>query len=132
MVAFRISLFTVTLLASASATWKPIVGPVSYSSSSLNKNIPYTGDTHTYYGNEFLSEYASLGDDHLIVPNLGGHSPVIGSDSVSSFGHTKHAELSVRKFAELIELRGKPSVLKLLFLFKEKTKNNQRKLGYLD
>lgn len=95
---FRTSLLTVTLLASASATWKPIVGPsssVSYSSSSLNKNIPYTGDTHTYYGNEFLSEYASLGEDHLIVPNLSGHSPVLGSDSVSAFGHTKPAELSV-------------------------------------
>lgn len=78
------SLLVLGLFACATATWRPIVGP---SSSSFNNKIPF-GDSHTYYGNEFLSEYASLGNEHLLVPSL-SHQPsaVLGSESLSSFGN---------------------------------------------
>lgn len=74
-------LLALGLVASASATWKPIVGP---SSSSFNKKIPF-GDSHTYYGNEFLSEYANLGAEHLLLPSQ--HATVLEAEPLrSSFG----------------------------------------------
>ena len=74
-------LLALGLIASASATWKPIVGP---SSSSFNKKIPF-GDSHTYYGNEFLSEYANLGAEHLLLPSQ--HATVLEAEPLhSSFG----------------------------------------------
>lgn len=78
-------LLALSLIATASATWRPIVGP---SSSSFNKKVPF-GDSHTYYGNEFLSEYAGLGEEHLLVH----HSTILGSDSLSPLG--KSPEISV-------------------------------------
>lgn len=79
-------LLTVGLIASASATWRPIVGPSS--SSSFNSKAPF-GDSHTYYGNEFLSEYAALDHEHLLVPSVKHqHAPALlaSSDSLSAFG----------------------------------------------
>lgn len=78
-------LLAVGLIASASATWRPIVGP---SSSSFNKKVPF-GDSHTYYGNEFLSEYAALGgNEHLLVPSTSNSHPssAVGAESLSAFG----------------------------------------------
>lgn len=60
------------------------------SSSSFNNKAPF-GDSHTYYGNEFLSEYAALGNEHLLVPSsssLDSHpSPVVGAESLSAYGN---------------------------------------------
>lgn len=75
-------LFSVALIASsASATWRPIVGP---SSSSFNTKIPF-GESHTYYGNEFLSEYAGLGNDHLLVQQPAISVPA-STGALSSYG----------------------------------------------
>lgn len=85
------TLLSISLFALVSATWRPIVGP---SSSSFNKKVPF-GDSHTYYGNEFLSEYSGLGEDHLLVPNLSGphESAILESDSLGSLG--KSPEIAV-------------------------------------
>lgn len=85
------TLLSICLFALVSATWRPIVGP---SSSSFNKKVPF-GDSHTYYGNEFLSEYSGLGEDHLLVPNLSGphESAILESDSLGSLG--KSPEIAV-------------------------------------
>lgn len=79
---WSISILILGLAVTVSATWRPIVGP---SSSSFNKKIPF-GESHTYYGNEFLSEYAGLGDDHLLVPSHS--SAILGSEHLATIGNT--------------------------------------------
>lgn len=93
------SLVSLGLIAVVSANWKPIVGP---SSSSFNKKIPF-GESHTYYGNEFLSEYAGFGDDHLIVPSLAGHqsTTLLGGESLG-----KSVEISVKVMSNLWVISG--------------------------